>query len=61
MEPAPAPVHACPSCRQEDAWETVRHPAGIIVVCRFCDAVLATSARARDHFFDPLGLLRDVG
>ncbi len=32
-------AHQCPACRRHWALRLVEHPAGSVVVCRFCSAV----------------------
>ena len=34
-------AHQCPSCRRHWALRLVEHPAGPVVVCRYCGEVRA--------------------
>ena len=44
-------AHQCPSCRRNWALRLVEHPAGAVVICRYCSAVRssipASTGRAR--------------
>jgi hypothetical protein len=55
LPPTRALAHRCPTCRRDWALRLVEHPAGDVLLCRYCRAVrrVVVPAQASEHAEPP--------